>query len=172
MLLNRVNAKFARVNERRGVNEISVPNFLHPLVTCICLVFVTKSSLMLISYRGGHGCGVPEATPAGSCVFSDPESKICEKSDPDTESLFIFGSSRSLCGLHKCHCWISVGSMVAGVWAGVGFSNLKKFWTRIQTFWNRSGFGVWKSGFGVYFHLWSLVNRCLKICTNRTKLCF
>ena len=28
----------------------------------------------------------------------DPESKICEKPDPDPESLFHFGSSRSLCG--------------------------------------------------------------------------
>jgi len=46
--------------------------------------------------RGGDGSGVPESTPAGFYVFlSDPESKICEK--PDPESLFNFGSSRSLC---------------------------------------------------------------------------
>jgi len=41
----------------------------------------------------------PELIAEGSCVFlSDPapESKICEK--PDPESLFIFSSSRSLCG--------------------------------------------------------------------------
>jgi len=28
------------VNERRGVNEISVLNFLYPLITCLCLVFL------------------------------------------------------------------------------------------------------------------------------------
>ena len=38
--------------------------------------------------------------------------------------------------------------IVAGVWAGVGFSNLKIFRTQIQTFWNRSGVGVWKSNSG------------------------
>jgi len=49
--------------------------------------------------RGGHGSGVPESAPAGFCAFlSDPESKICEKTDSDPESLFNFGSSRSLCG--------------------------------------------------------------------------
>jgi len=49
--------------------------------------------------RGGTGSGLPESTPAGFCVFlSDPESKICEKPDPDPVSLFHFGSSRSLCG--------------------------------------------------------------------------
>jgi len=51
--------------------------------------------------RGGHGSGVPESTLAGFCVFlsdtdPNPESKICEKTDP--ESLFNSGSSRSLCG--------------------------------------------------------------------------
>jgi len=50
--------------------------------------------------RGGTGSGLPESTPAGFCVFlsdpdADPESKICGK--PDPESLFHFGSSRSLC---------------------------------------------------------------------------
>jgi len=42
---------------------------------------------------------VPESTPAGFCVFlldPDSESKLCEKPDPDPESLFSFGSSRSL----------------------------------------------------------------------------
>jgi len=41
----------------------------------------------------------PESTPAGFFVFlpnPDPKSKICEK--PEPESLFNFGSSRSLCG--------------------------------------------------------------------------
>jgi len=31
-----------------------------------------------------------------------PESKICEKTNTDPESLFNFGGS--LGGLHKCHC--------------------------------------------------------------------
>ena len=49
--------------------------------------------------RGGTGSGLPEWTPAGFCVFlSDAESKIFEKPDPDAESLFYFGSSRSLRG--------------------------------------------------------------------------
>jgi len=41
----------------------------------------------------------PQSTPERFCVFlwdPDPESKICEKTDP--ASLFNFGSSRSLCG--------------------------------------------------------------------------
>ena len=38
--------------------------------------------------RGGTGSGAPESTPTGFCVFlsdpdPDPESKICEKLDPD-----------------------------------------------------------------------------------------
>jgi len=44
----------------------------------------------------------PESAPAGFCVFlsdPDPESKLCEK--PDPESLFNSGSGRSLCG----HSW-------------------------------------------------------------------
>ena len=95
--------------------------------------------------RGGYRSGVPGSTPAGSCVFlSDrsPESKICEKSDLDPESLFIF-SSRSLCGFHtwhflsKKHCWISVASMAAGVWTEPG-----------PKFWKRRGFGVWNSDNG------------------------
>ena len=42
-----------------------------------------------------------ESTPAGFSVFlsdPEPESKILEKTDPDLDSLFNFGSSRSLCG--------------------------------------------------------------------------
>jgi len=42
--------------------------------------------------------------------------------------------------------------IAAGVWTGVGFSNLNNCRTRIQKFWNRSGVGVWKSDSG---HLWS-----------------
>jgi len=44
---------------------------------------------------------LPESTPGGFCVFisdPDPESKICEKPDPDPDSLFHSSSSRSLCG--------------------------------------------------------------------------
>jgi len=44
--------------------------------------------------------------------------------------------------------------IVAGVWTGVGFSNLKNCRTRIQKFWNRSGVGVWKRDSG---HLCILV---------------
>ena len=59
--------------------------------------------LYWISGRGGTGSGLPESTPAGLYVFlsdlgPEPESKICEKPDPDPDSLFYFGSSRSLCG--------------------------------------------------------------------------
>jgi len=41
--------------------------------------------------------------------------------------------------------------IAATVWTGVGFSNLKNCWTRIQKFWNRSRVGVWKSDSS---HLW------------------
>jgi len=40
-----------------------------------------------------------------------------------------------------------MGSIVAQVWTGIGFSIWKNFRTRIQIqkFWNRSGVGVWRS---------------------------
>jgi len=40
--------------------------------------------------------------------------------------------------------------ILAGVWTGVGFWNLKngRIRTRIQKFWNTSGVGVWKSDSG------------------------
>jgi len=44
----------------------------------------------------------PELNLAGFCVFlfdPNPESKFCEKPDPDLESLFHFGSSKSLRGI-------------------------------------------------------------------------
>jgi len=53
---------------------------------------------------------VPESTPAGFCVFlsdPDPESKICDKRDPDPESLFNFGGSRSLCGHFLSKTWVN-----------------------------------------------------------------
>jgi len=56
-------------------------------------------TLQLVQVRGSTGAGLPKSTPAGFCVFlsdPDPESKIWEKTNP--ESLFHFGSSRSLCG--------------------------------------------------------------------------
>ena len=53
--------------------------------------------------------------------------------------------------------------IVAGVWTGVGFANLKYSWTRIQKFWNRSGFGVWNSDFGnLWCKLPGFVHRCLR----------
>ena len=55
---------------------------------------------------GGHGPGASKSTPVGFCVFSDrdpePESKICEK--PDPESLFIFRQYQESACLFKCHC--------------------------------------------------------------------
>jgi len=44
--------------------------------------------------------------------------------------------------------------IVAGVWTGAGFSNLKNCLIRIQKFWNRSGVGDWKSDCG---NLWYIV---------------
>jgi len=102
--------------------------------------------------------GVPESTPAGFCVFlsdPDPESKMCEETDLEAESLFNFGSCRRLLDhfSSKNMGEFAVGSMVAGVWTEFGFSNLKNFWSsnRIKKFWNRSGVEVWKSDSG---HLW------------------
>jgi len=71
--------------------------------------------------RGGSGSGVPEWTPAGFCVFPsdpDPESKIWEK--PDSESLFTFGSRRSLCGHFLSKTWANYG------WIDVWNRSLKK----------------------------------------------
>ena len=57
--------------------------------------------------RGGTRSGAPKLTPEEFCIFlsdpdpgpdSDPEYKICEKMDLEPESLFNFGSGRSLCG--------------------------------------------------------------------------
>ena len=62
--------------------------------------------------------------------------------------------------------------IVAGVWTGVGLSNLKNSQTpvrsRIQTFWNRSGVGVWKSDSG---HLWELAYIDLPEIENKTVEC-
>ena len=61
---------------------------------------IHSSSLLCI--RGGTGSGKPESTPAEFCVFvSDPDpdpGQKFEKNGPGPESLFNFGSSRSLCG--------------------------------------------------------------------------
>jgi len=59
----------------------------------------SKYSASLVVCRGGARSRVPELIPARFCNFlsdADPESKIWEKTD--LESLFNFGSSRSLCG--------------------------------------------------------------------------
>jgi len=60
----------------------------------------SRKHYRVLCTRGGHGSGVPESTPAGSCVFVGPEAgvKILWKTGP------------------------------------VGFSNLKKFRTRIKKF--------------------------------------
>jgi len=70
-----------------------------------------KSSWCMLALRGRY---VPEVAADLECpsrlgqdsaLFSNsdpgPESKICGK--PDPESLYNFGSSRSLRGLYKCH---------------------------------------------------------------------
>jgi len=91
-----------------------------------------------------------------SAFFSnpEPESKICEKTDP--KSLFIFGSSRSLRDHDKCHClkyehcWI-YGCIDHG--RSLNRSRIHKFKKirtriRIKKFWNKSRVGVWKCGSG------------------------
>jgi len=50
----------------------------------------------VIRDRGGTGPGVDSGKILRFSFGPNPESKICEK--PDPESLFNFGSSRSLCG--------------------------------------------------------------------------
>jgi len=49
MVHHRVNENVARVNERIGVNEMSVPNFLYPLVTCICFAFLTQNLSAIVN---------------------------------------------------------------------------------------------------------------------------
>jgi len=53
--------------------------------------------------------------------------------------------------------------IVAGVWTGFGFSNLKnrRIRSQIPNFCNRSGVGAWKSYSG---HLWSMLNSSKKFC--------
>jgi len=56
------------------------------LLYCYAVHYLTVQYYRLLSTRGGTGSGLPVLTPAGFCVFpSDPvpESKICEKTDPD-----------------------------------------------------------------------------------------
>jgi len=96
--------------------------------------------LTIEKYKVGHESGVSESTLAAFFVFSDPGSdlwsQICEKLDPDPESLFIFGSSRSLHGLYKYNVNAKWKHMVktllnfgcidgSWIWRGVWFSNLK-----------------------------------------------
>jgi len=69
-----------------------------------------------------------------------PESKICEKTDP--ESIFIFSSSRIVL-LFVNRCSISVAPMVAGVWTRVRFSDLKKLRAGFKNF--ATG-AEWESG--------------------------
>jgi len=74
----------------------------------------------------------PESTPAGFCDFwrgPEPEAKICVK--PDPESLFIFGSSRSLHGLNKRQYLNKniAKFCFSGFRTGVGSLNLKKILT-------------------------------------------
>ena len=76
-------------------------------------------------------------------LFSDrePESKICEKPDLEPSSADLEPFSvvvPGVCVVFKnLISLLNVGSTVAGVWTGVGFSNLKNFRIRIQKFYNR-----------------------------------
>jgi len=67
-----------------------------------------KYTIVQINTQYNVLCNVP--TPARFCIFlldldPDPESKFCDRPEPEPESLFNFGSSRSLCGhfLSKKH---------------------------------------------------------------------
>jgi len=58
-----------------------------------------KRAIFLVFSRGGHGSGVSESTPAGLCAFLwvlVPEllSKICEKTDPETDTVLLFKRAR------------------------------------------------------------------------------
>ena len=48
----RVNEIFARVNKRRGMNEIFVSNFLYYSITCICLAFFYWKHISNREYSG------------------------------------------------------------------------------------------------------------------------
>jgi len=127
-----------------------------PSFTFMCSVNCSNST---VGPRGGHGSGGPESTPAGLCIFlSDPdpelESKFCAKPDPDPESIEIFGSSRSLRGLHTCHVLSkNIAEFRFHRWypesEQESDSQIKKYyrsrtWILIQIFWKMSGVGVWK----------------------------
>jgi len=97
-----------------------------------------------VSNRGGQGSGVGSGWILR--LFSDPDTsqRICEKPDPDPESLFIFGSSWSPGGLHKCHCLgvaeFRCGHFLSRTWVNFGCvdgsRNLNR--SRILTFENVS----------------------------------
>jgi len=82
----------------------------------------------------------------------DPEPKICEILDADPASLFIFDSSRYLCGLYKCYCLCTnIAEFRLHRWLPESEQEpdsqfWKTFWTRIRTkikkFWSRSGVGA------------------------------
>jgi len=107
----------------------------------MCSVNCSNST---VGPRGGHGSGGPESTPAGLCIFlSDPdpelESKFCAKPDPDPESIEIFGSNRSLRGLHTCHVLSKIETVTSAF--------AKKFYGFTSKWWLFSNVDAWNVTF-------------------------
>ena len=126
--------------------------------------------------RDGHGSEVPESTRAGFCVFlsdPNPESIICEKTDP--QSLFNFGSSRSLHGhfLSKNIGKFRLDRRIAGVRTGVGFSNLNNCRTRIQNSGRVESESekVTPAAFVIFLILWTLQPHVTLLMSARTLQC-
>ena len=84
------------------INSTQVTTFSSLFAHALQSALVSHAQHSLYN-RGGHGSGVLELTPAGYLIFLDTEleSKICEKTDPNPEPLFIFHSSRCPWGLHS-----------------------------------------------------------------------
>ena len=93
-------------NEKRRILPESIPVIRIRYHLCTgrvmhCRAPVHHHSIPSVHYRGGTESGFLESTPEGFCVFlsdPEPESKIWEKPDPNPDSLFNFGSSKSLSG--------------------------------------------------------------------------
>jgi len=77
----------------------------------------TLTLLRVVRTNGGTESGLPESTPAGFCVFL---------SDPDPESHYHFGNSRSLCGHFLGKTWVNYG-WVDDCSRGLNRSRILKF---------------------------------------------
>jgi len=102
---------------------------------------VDSGRILRFSFRPGSGAEVKNLWKTG------PGSGVTfhfQQQEPAWFSYIIYHKQK--------HWWISVASMVAGVWTGVGFPNLNILRTRtcsvVQQFRNRSGVGVWKCDYG------------------------